>query len=60
MLVTASVSASAKRIEEAFGWSKTIGPAAKAMLRGTERVGAQFTLTLAAYNLARLPKFLVA
>jgi hypothetical protein len=23
-----------KRIEEAFGWSKTIGPAAKTMLRG--------------------------
>jgi len=47
-----------KRIEEAFGWSKTIGPAAKTMLRGAERVGAQFTLTLAAYNLVRLPKLL--
>jgi IS5 family transposase len=49
-----------KRIEEAFGWSKTIGPAAKTMLRGVERVGAQFTLTLAAYNLVRLPKLLAA
>jgi hypothetical protein len=30
------------------------------MLRGFERVGAQFTLTMAAYNLARLPKLLAA
>src|SRR5882757_2299526 len=49
-----------KRIEEAFGWSKTIGPAAKTMLRGLDRVGAQFTFTLAAYNLVRLPKLLAA
>jgi hypothetical protein len=28
------------------------------MLRGVERVGAQFTFTLAAYNLVRLPKLL--
>lgn len=47
-----------KRIEEAFGWSKTIGPAARTMLRGIERVGAQFTFTLAGYDLARLPKLL--
>ncbi len=45
-----------KKIEEAFGWSKTIGPIAKTMLRTAERVGAQFTFTLAAYNLVRLPK----
>jgi hypothetical protein len=49
-----------KRIEEAFGWSKTIGPAARTMLRGLERVGAQFTFTLAGYDLARLPKLLAA
>jgi transposase len=49
-----------KRIEEAFGWSKTIGPVARTMLRGLERVGAQFTLTLAGYDLARLPKLLAA
>jgi Transposase DDE domain len=49
-----------KRIEEAFGWSKTVGPVAKTMLRGLDRVGGQFTLTLAAYNLARLPKLLAA
>ena len=49
-----------KRIEEVFGWAKTVGPVAKTMLRGVERVGAQFTFTLAAYNLARLPKLLAA
>ena len=49
-----------KRIEEAFGWSKTVGPAARTMLRGLERVGAQFTFTLAGYDLARLPKLLAA
>ncbi len=47
-----------KRIEEAFGWSKTVGPAAMTMLRGLDRVGAQFTFTLAAYNLVRPPKLL--
>lgn len=49
-----------KRIEEAFGWGKTVGTAAKTMLRGTHRVGFQFTLNMAAYNLARLPKLLAA
>jgi transposase len=49
-----------KRIEEVFGWAKTVGPIAKTMLRGVGRVGAQFTFTVAAYNLARLPKLLAA
>jgi transposase len=49
-----------KRIEEAFGWGKTVGTAAKTMLRGTARVGFQFTLSMAAYNLVRLPKLLAA
>jgi hypothetical protein len=30
------------------------------MLRGLQRVGAQFTLTMAAYNLAKLPRLLAA
>ena len=30
------------------------------MLRGTARVGFHFTLNMAAYNLARLPKLLAA
>jgi transposase len=49
-----------KRIEEVFGWGKTVGPLAQTMLRGIERVGAQFTFTVAGYNLARLPKLLAA
>ena len=47
-----------KKIEEPFGWAKTVGPMAQTMLRGTERLGAQFTMTMAACNLARLPKLL--
>ena len=49
-----------KRIEEPFGWSKTVGLAAKTMMRGVERVGGQFIFNLAAYNLVRLPKLLAA
>lgn len=49
-----------KRIEETFGWSKTVGLGAKTMLRGLERVGAQFIFRLAAYDLVRLPKLLAA
>jgi transposase len=49
-----------KRIEEVFGWGKTVGPLAQTMLRGAERVGAQFTFTVAGYNLARLPNLLAA
>jgi transposase len=49
-----------KQIEEAFGWGKTIGPIRKTMLRGINRVRAQFTLTMAAYNLAKLPNLLAA
>jgi transposase len=49
-----------KRIEEVFGWGKTVGPLAQTMLHGAERVGAQFTFTVAGYNLARLPKLLAA
>ena len=47
-----------KQIEEAFGWGKTIEPIRKIMLRGINRVRAQFTLTMAVYNLAKLPNLL--
>ena len=47
-----------KRIEEAFGWMKTIGGQEKTKFRGRDRVGWTFTFTAAAYNLARLPKLL--
>jgi transposase len=47
-----------KRIEEAFGWMKTIGGQRKTRYRGTPRVGWMFTLSAAAYDLIRLPKLL--
>jgi hypothetical protein len=49
-----------KRIEEVFGWIKASAGMAKVKLRGCARVGAAFTLNLAAYNLIRLPKLLAA
>lgn len=49
-----------KLVEEPFGWGKTVGPIRKTMLRGLARVCAQFTLTMAAYNLAKLPRLLAA
>ena len=49
-----------KRIEEAFGWMKTIGMLRKTRHRGTARVGWMFTLVATAYDLIRLPKLLKA
>ncbi len=47
-----------KRIEEAFGWAKGAAGFARTRHRGLARVGWQFTLAMAAYNLVRLPKLL--
>lgn len=47
-----------KRIEEVFGWAKTVGGQGQTRFRGLPRVGFAFTLTAAAYNLIRLPKLL--
>ena len=47
-----------KRIEEAFGWIKTVAGQKRTKFRGCERVGWAFTFAAAAYNLARLPKLL--
>jgi transposase/IS5 family transposase len=47
-----------KRIEEVFGWMKTVGGQRKTRYRGTARVGWMFTLSAAAYNLVRMPKLL--
>jgi transposase len=47
-----------KRIEEAFGWTKAAAGLRKTRHRGLGRVGWQFTFTMAAYNLIRLPKLL--
>ena len=49
-----------KKIEEPFGWAKTVGGMAQTVHRGIDRVRAQFTMTMAASNLARLPKLLAA
>ena len=49
-----------KKIEEPFGWAKTVGGMAQTIHRGLDRVRARFTLTMAACNLARLPKLLAA
>jgi IS5 family transposase len=49
-----------KKIEEPFGWAKTVGGMAQTVYRGVERVRARFTLTTAACNLARLPRPLAA
>ena len=43
-----------------FGWARTVGGMAQTVHRGLDRVRAQFTMTLAACNLARLPKLLAA
>ena len=47
-----------KRIEEAFGWIKTVAGQQKTRFRGRERVGWAFTFAAAAYNLVRLPKLM--
>jgi transposase len=47
-----------KRIEEAFGWIKTVAVLRKTRHRGIARVGWMFTLAAAAYNLVRIPKLL--
>ena len=49
-----------KRIEEVFGWVKTVAGQARTKFRGRERVGWAFAFAAAAHNLARLPKLLAA
>lgn len=43
-----------KRVEEIFGWMKTIGGMRKQRHRGLELVGWMFTFAAAAYNLVRI------
>ncbi len=47
-----------KRIEEAFGWIKTIAGLRKTKLRGLPKVDWSFTFAAAAYNLVRAPKLI--
>ena len=43
-----------KRIEECFGWMKTVGGMRKTRHKGTARVGWMFVFTAAVYNLVRM------
>jgi IS5 family transposase len=43
-----------KRVEEVFGWGKTVGPLRKARFVGLAKVKAQTMFTFAAYNLTRM------
>ncbi len=49
-----------QRIEEGFGYIKTLAVLRKTRHRGTARVGFMFTLAAAAYNLVSIPKLLAA
>ena len=49
-----------KRIEEAFAWIKEVALLRRARHRGKGRIGWQFTLAAAAYDLVRLAKLLGA
>jgi DDE family transposase len=49
-----------KRIEEPFGWMKTVGGLRKTRHCGRDLVEWFFVLTAAAYNLIRIPKILAA
>ena len=60
MPATPSARSIRKRIEEGFGWIKTVAGQRKTRFRGKDRVGWAFTFAAAAYNLVRLPKLLAA
>jgi IS5 family transposase len=47
-----------KRVEEIFGWLKTVAGLRKTRHRGIVRVGWTFTFAAAAYNLVRIRNLL--
>lgn len=47
-----------KRIEEHFGWGKTIGRIRQTVYRGIERVDQHFKLTMTASNIVRMARML--
>lgn len=49
-----------KRIEEIFGWQKTVGGLDQLKVRGLAKVRAAFVFACAVYNLIRLPKLLAS
>jgi transposase len=48
-----------KRIEEHFGWGKTVGGIRQTMYRGIKRVDQHFKLTMTASNIVRMARILV-
>jgi hypothetical protein len=48
------------RVEESFGWGKTIGGLARPMLRGVKKLDFEFIGTRAAYDLIKLPRLIGA
>ncbi len=48
------------RVEQGFGWDKTVGLLRKLRHRGGKRAGWVFTFTVAAYNLVRLRTLVMA
>jgi transposase len=49
-----------KRVEEVFGWMKTVALQRKTRFRGLDRVGWMFTLAASAYNLVRMRRLQAA
>jgi len=49
-----------KRVEEIFGWFKTVGGLARARLVGRWKIAQEMLMTGAAYNLLRLARLEVA
>ena len=49
-----------KRIEEHFGWGKTVGRIRQTVFRGLRRVDQQFKLTVTASNLVRMARMPIA
>ena len=49
-----------KRIEEPFGWGKTVGRIRQTVFRGLQRVDQQFKLTMTASNLLRIARIPIA
>ncbi|WP_260446260.1 transposase [Burkholderia cepacia] len=49
-----------KRIEEHFGWGKTVGRIRQTAYRGIKRVDQHFKLTMLASNLTRMARILTA
>lgn len=49
-----------KRIEEHFGWGKTVGRIRQTLYRGIRRVDQQFKLTMTASNIVRMARIFTA